>query len=322
MATFTVNFTAQTPDTYTCGWREQGSGAPFTIETQVVSAIGAASFVITIPAADNVYCDGYVYEGYIIADCQDQTLDPVTGIPVNAIQFTATFVQQADPCPLYEITCDNVPIVSVTISGTQSGYVTGESLTFTTANPADTLVAAVGTINVTAGAITSVTITNFGSYRTIPTVGVTTTSGTGAVLTAQMDFCPDLVTSAFVCGSAMTSPLPRLETLELGDGFELCADPASFASLPAQYNANDISAVNGSCNCIPCSRATVVNTGAKAIPIQWHACPTDPTNPLVLLTQLIQFDGIPVDIGCVVPETVTNLTPFAPGLTITYGGPC
>ena len=72
MATFTVNFTAQTPDTYTCGWREQGSGAAFTIETQVVSAIGGASFIITIPAADNVYCDGYVYEGYIIADCQDQ----------------------------------------------------------------------------------------------------------------------------------------------------------------------------------------------------------------------------------------------------------
>ena len=323
MATFTVNFTAQTPDTYTCGWREQGSGAAFTIETQVVSAIGGASFIITIPAADNVYCDGYVYEGYIIADCQDQTVDPITGIPVNAVQFTATFVQQADHCPLYEFECDNVPIAALSVTVGGAGYVTGEALTFTTANPADTLVSAVGTIVAVAGAVISVNITNFGSYRAIPTIGVTSPGGDGnAAFSVDMQYCPNLVISAFVCGSTQTSPIPRIENLELGSTFELCTDVATLGGLPAQFTANDISAVNGSCNCIPCSRCTVTNTGAKTIAIAWHACHTDPANALVLLTQNILPDGIAVDIGCVTPETVTQLAANFPGLAISYGGPC
>lgn len=329
MATFTVSFTAPQPDTYTCGWREQGSLAAHTIETVVITnpaalpTPGIGTFTITIPSADNVYCDNHDYEGYVIADCQDQTLDPITGVPINAVVFSASFIQQTDPCPLYEISCDNVPIQAVTVSAAGGpGYVTGESLTFTTVDPADTIVAAVGTIIATAGAVTGVTITNFGSYRSIPTIGVTSPSGSGATFSVLMQPCPNLITSAFACGSVSLPPIPTWESASLGESFELCTDVASLASLPSQFAAVDNSAANGTCNCIDCSRCTVTNTGAKGIRIQWQVCHTDITNPIVLMTQNIVADGIPVDIGCVIPGTVASLAPMFTGLSITYPGPC
>lgn len=325
MATFTVNFTAATPDTYTIGWREQGSGDPFTIDTQVVALAGAASFTITIPTDDNIYCDGYVYEGYIIADCQDQTVDPVTGIPINAVQFTATFVQQTDPCPLYEITCDNAPIASVSVASGGTGYTTGDALVFTEANPGDELVPAVGTVvDNGAGGVSTVNITNFGSYKSAPTV-TAPTAGTPATFNVNMEGCPNLITSAFACGSAPNQPAdPNYNWTggTLGDSFEICADVASLGSLPAQFTSADISSVDGTCNCISCNRVAITNNSGKGLRVQWQQCQSDPSNPLVLFSQTIASTGLPVDIGCVVLGTVHNLNEDVGTVTITDNGPC
>ena len=77
-------------------------------------------------------------------------------------------------------TSDNVVAISVT-GDTQASYVNGNA--FSVTGGAGSGLA--GTINVTAGVITSVTITNGGSsYTSVPTV--TAPTGTGATLTASL----------------------------------------------------------------------------------------------------------------------------------------
>ena len=76
-------------------------------------------------------------------------------------------------------------IAGVTVTGTMSGYVDGASLTISA--PPGGGVQAVGTIQVTAGAITGVTLSNPGAgYTSAPTV--TAPAGTGATLTPKMKF--------------------------------------------------------------------------------------------------------------------------------------
>lgn len=74
-------------------------------------------------------------------------------------------------------------IQNVTITGTMSGYVDGASLTI--GAPGGTGVQAVGTINVTGGVITSITLSNPGSGYTSPPT-ITAPTGTGATITAKI----------------------------------------------------------------------------------------------------------------------------------------
>ena len=77
-------------------------------------------------------------------------------------------------------TSDNVVAISVT-GDTQANYVNGNA--FSVSGGGGSGLA--GTINVTAGTITSVTITNGGTaYTSVPTV--TAPTGTGATLTASL----------------------------------------------------------------------------------------------------------------------------------------
>ena len=77
-------------------------------------------------------------------------------------------------------TSDNVVAISVT-GATQANYVNGNA--FSVSGGGGSGLA--GTINVTAGTITSVTITNGGTaYTSVPTV--TAPTGTGATLTASL----------------------------------------------------------------------------------------------------------------------------------------
>jgi hypothetical protein len=76
-------------------------------------------------------------------------------------------------------------IAGVTATGTMSGYVDGASLTISA--PPGGGVQAVGTIQVTGGAITGVVLSNPGAgYTSAPTV--TAPAGTGATLTPNMKF--------------------------------------------------------------------------------------------------------------------------------------
>tara|TARA_R110002153_G_scaffold116579_1_gene260249 strand:- start:329 stop:1306 length:978 start_codon:yes stop_codon:yes gene_type:complete len=325
MATFTVTFNAPQPGTYTCGWRVQGTLVAHTIVNQVVTIPGTNAFIITIPVADNVYCDRYDYEGYIIADCQDQTLDPVTGVPLSAITFTASFNQQADPCPLYTITLNQVPINNLIITNPGIDYAIGDVVVFSGSIVSSPIATVDGIGGVGTGPITSFSVTDPGSVSAIPTISVTSGAGSGAIITANLDISPiNLITSSFVCGGlGPIPPIPTWVTPSLGDSIELCSDPAKFSTLPASFTAVDISAANGSCNCITCEEATVLNNSGKGLIVQWQTCHdnSDPAGSITLLQQTIP-DAATVVLGCVIPGTVVNLTPASGALTsITYG-PC
>ena len=67
------------------------------------------------------------------------------------------------------------------ISGTQSGYLTGDTVSFSGGGGSG--VAA--SLTVSGGAVTAITFTNYGSgYSSAPTASITTAAGTGAVITA------------------------------------------------------------------------------------------------------------------------------------------
>ena len=76
-------------------------------------------------------------------------------------------------------TGDNV--VAISVSGTMADYVNGNAISVSGGGGSGLA----GTINVTAGSITSVTITNGGTgYTSVPTV--TAPTGSGAVFTVEM----------------------------------------------------------------------------------------------------------------------------------------
>ena len=327
MATFTVTFTVNAPDVYTLGWREQGSSAAHTIETQTINTSGVGSFTITIPGTDNVYCDDHDYEGYIIAACQDQTVDPTTGVPLAAMTFTASFVQQTDPCPMYEIECTQVPIAVIGITAVGTGYVVGDALTFTTTPVSDTIVSAVATVASVngSGGITSLNITNFGTYKSAPVIGITSAAGASATFSLGMGPCPSMFTTTFACGGSPSTPATYEWTnSELGDKITLCTDTARLPSLPAAFTATDLSPTAGTCNCQTCKNASVVNNSGKGLIVQWQTCNdgSEPEGAIVLLTQTIASSATPVDLGCVMENTVVNLNPDVGGPIVVTYTPC
>lgn len=327
MATFTVTFTVNAPDVYTLGWREQGSSAAHTIETQTINTLGVGSFTITIPGTDNIYCDNHNYEGYIIARCQDQTVDPTTGVPLAAMLFTASFVQQTDPCPMYEIECDQVQIANIVVNSGSTGYTVGDVLTFTTSPVSDTVTPAVGTVATVngSGEITTLSISNFGMYKSVPVIGVTSSGGSGASFTVQMSVCADMFPSTFACaGTAAGASTYAWQQPSLNESLKICLDTSVLGSLPAGYIATDISPTSDTCNCQACKRATVVNNSGKGLRVQWQTCNdgSEPEGAIVLLTQVLPSSATPVVLGCVIENTVHNLDPQVGTLTsITYA-PC
>ncbi len=325
MASFTVNFSANTTgDHYIC-YRTQGAApaTPFICTTENVTATGANSVVIEIP--DNIYCDVFTFEGYIIAACEPQTDTTGNGFPDDAVTFSVSFPQVPDPCPLYEITCAIVAINRiVSVSNPGSGYTIGDPITFTTANPADTIIAATAQVgNVDGlGGITSVTVLTFGEYTAVPTA-TAGGSGAGAVLITSLDPCDNLLLSTISCNNPAQGPVIPFAQLGLGDRLAICADVSNIATLDPQYTAVDISVEEGgTCNCQTCEQCEVSNTSGKALNYSYQSCWDESPQSGAIIVYAAQIaDGATVNIGCVIRETVTNLTPSAGPLTFTFT-PC
>lgn len=327
MASFTVNFNANTTgDHYIC-YRTQGAppATAFICTTENVTTAGANSVVIEIP--DNIYCDAFVFEGYIIAACEPQTDTTGNGFPDAAITFVATFPQQTDPCPLYSIECTTVAVNrTVLINNGGVNYTVGDSLVFTTTIPGDTIVSAVATVsNVDAvtGAITAVAFTNFGEYQAVPTVTVTSATGSLANLAVSLDPCDPLLLSTISCNNPAQGPFPPTASLNLNDELYLCADVAAIASLDSQYTATDVSATRGgTCNCQVCENCVLTNSSGKPLNYSFQTCwdLTPQSNAIIVYTGQIAIGGT-VDLGCVIRPTVTDLQPTI-GLTTKTFTPC
>ena len=84
-------------------------------------------------------------------------------------------------------TIGNVTISSTfTITTAGTGYIVGDSVVFTGGGGGSGAVATVSTIGAN-GSITAISLTNAGSgYRLVPTISITSTAGTGAVITCSL----------------------------------------------------------------------------------------------------------------------------------------
>jgi hypothetical protein len=325
MASFTVNFSANTTgDHYIC-YRTQGAApaTPFICTTENVTATGANSVVIEIP--DNIYCDVFTFEGYIIAACEPQTDTTGNGFPDAAVTFSVSFPQVPDPCPLYEIECSVVAVNRIIlITNPGSGYTIGDPVVFTTANPADTIIAATGEVgNVDGtGGITSVTVLTFGEYTAVPTP-TAGGSGINAVLGASLDPCNSLLLSTISCNNPAQGPVIPFASLSLGESLSICADTAAISSLDSQYTATDVSATRGgTCNCQTCEQCEVSNTSGKTLNYSYQTCWDESPQSGAIIVYAAQIaDGATVNIGCVIKPTVTNLSPSTGALTLTFT-PC
>jgi hypothetical protein len=327
MASFTVNFNANTTgDHYIC-YRTQGAApaTPFICTTENITSTGANSVVIDIP--DNIYCDSFIFEGYIIAACEPQTDTTGNGFPDAAITFVANFPQVTDPCPLYEIECSTVAVNrNIVITNGGVNYTIGDSLVFTTTNPADTIVSAVATVSAVdgvTGAITAVTFTNFGQYQAVPNITVTTSTGSAAVLGATLDPCDALLLSSISCNNPAVGPFPPNATLSLGENLYLCADATAIAGLDSQYTTTDVSGTRGgSCNCQVCENCVLTNTSGKALNYSFQTCwdLTPQSGAIIVYTGQIA-NGQTIDLGCVIRPTVTDLFPID-GITTKTFTPC
>ena len=168
--TITVNFTSNYTGPHRVCWRVGGTG-PYNCTTIVNCGGGGAACTANIAVTvDNETCDPVVFDGYVQAACQ------LEGSLVDRIPFTNTFTPNPS-CKGYTLTCESVPVKSVTIDNPGSGY-----------NPLSPPVVSIATgpgVGATAtsvvgdGGILTQTITNGGSgyvdgtYTNVPASNLT-----------------------------------------------------------------------------------------------------------------------------------------------------
>lgn len=133
MAKFTINFQANTTGNHYIGYRTYNDPVnTYTVETINVIGPVPSSESLEIEVPGNLYCadDDILYEGYIIAACQNQRDSNNDGIPDLAITWSTLLVQQTDPCKEVTIKCDNTPLDYIEILTPGAGYTTA-SVSFT-----------------------------------------------------------------------------------------------------------------------------------------------------------------------------------------------
>ena len=134
MASFDINFIANTTGVHTVYWR--------TYEDPINTYPNFTSITVTVPGLQSVtidvegslYCAPYgiTYEGYVIAECQD-ALPATNGIPDSVLSsgttWTVVMAEQDDPCQDTNIECNNGSIDGITIDsfGKQYSGINGDA---------------------------------------------------------------------------------------------------------------------------------------------------------------------------------------------------
>lgn len=307
MASFIVNFNANTTGIHHVGYRTYNDPAnTYTVIDHNVVVTGAQ--MVEIPVPGNLYCadSDIEYDVYVIAACMDQTDGNADGVPDLALTQTITLAQQTDPCILTEIECVAVAIDSVVIATAGSGCTDGVYALGFSAPPGDEVEAAVGTVTITAGVAVSVNITNNGKYKTTPTVTDTTPGcGVQPTYTATLEAtCPTLTLADYDCGTNADLSEDSEYDLAIGDTVELCVDVATLAGLPDNFESTQ----DTNCHCEACQNATVsvpgATTGVGKVTYQTCWDGNNPNGALVLVSQEVHWDDT-IDLGCVIPETIT-----------------
>jgi hypothetical protein len=166
----------------------------------------------------------------------------------------------------------------------------------------------------------SITITNPGSgYEVVPNVTFTTTSGTPATGTVELDECPLLDLTDYACvniDNTSVLPDPSLTAFELGDEYDMCVDVDELVSLPSEWST----AAAGNCKCKGCETVTFdasLATSGSAV-IMYNKCWDEGVGE-TLVVRDIAFGQTLTDIDNIIPETliIQNDTLDSP-IVVTY----
>lgn len=334
MASFRINFQAQTTGDHYIGYRKYDDPAGYTVVTVNVTGTVPQAAYAEIPVPGNLYCAyaGIRYNGYIIAACELLPgEDPATAIPAAATTWSVKLAQQTDPCVHTNIRCDNNSISTISFTGGTSGCGAAGTyaLVITETNPGDELSPASATIEVDGtGALisSSIVIIDNGLYKAAPTVTLPQALAgctPGVVFTVTMEDCVNIDLVDFICAGHTELSGDTTYSLALGETLEICADITKFGLLPPGYLATP----GDNCHCKDCVRARITMDGpAGYITISYQRCWDDNTSPVTLITRTITVTGTPlsVDLGCIIDGTlhIDDSTLPTPGAYTVLHSPC
>lgn len=301
---------------WTAGWagphdvcyRLQPGPATFTCQT-VNCTVGVNTLVITVPTN---FCEGALYQGYILAQCSDPVDSNEDGFPDAAAQFTILIPEQADPCQPYQLTCDEASVADILIDVPGSGYLSGETIT---ANGTD-VIWEINTVDGLGGILSVIPLpgNNGFTYSTPPTLTINTVGGLGADLTAVLDTCSLLYGSCDGVNSDGT-PLPPgaqfRPPLAVGESVLICATSLPDPFVTGVGTVLPLFPGKESCNCQPCVQLTVSNPTGDPIDLYYTTCngangeAAIPT-PIVLWREVIEAGASNVVIAnCVLSGSVS-----------------
>ena len=185
------------------------------------------------------------------------------------------------------VTIGNVPISSTfTITTAGTNYVVGDKLVFSGGGGGGGAIAAVSTIGAN-GTITAISLTNAGGgYITAPTITVTSTLGTGAVITCSI--VPAAVTGITILngGSGYTSA-PTFTFTSVNGGTGASATPTVNPGVPATFSSSFVRTYTYTWN-VP---DVVVNDLAKISAINIVATGFSNTSPYTYRLLGLQYDS-------------------------------
>lgn len=301
-ATLTVNFVANYAGPHRVCYRIGGSG-PYTCITVNCTGGGAQCSQDISVMVDNETCDVINFNGYAQAACLD--INSTT----DRIPFSYDFTPNPS-CKRYIVTCANVGLESITVTGGGSGY--------DPISPPSVIISGGGGSGATAtavvsggGVVTGITLNTPGTgYTSIPSVIVGPPGGAGSPATAVavLDSCGTLTAPA-CSGSAGTIPA----IIELGGSVSICSPTAP--TIPSDFTSVE----NGNCTC-NCVEMTLTVSGAPGATIEYfyNRCSGD------FVTGFMSVGSSPGSIeDCIVSGSLitTNIS-GSPTPNIVYGSAC
>jgi hypothetical protein len=309
---------------WTAGWagphdvcyRLQPGPATFTCQT-VNCTVGVNTLLITVPTN---FCEGALYQGYVLAQCSDPVDSNGDGFPDAASQFTILIPEQADPCLPYQINCDETSVAQISIDVPGSGYLIGETIT---ANGTD-VIWQISNVDGLGAILTVVPLpgNNGFTYSVPPTLTINTVGGINADLTAILDTC-SLLYGACDGTNNDGNPSPPGSVfrppLAVGELVVICATSVPDPFVTGVGTVTPLFPGKESCNCQPCAQLIVSNPTGDDISLYYTTCngansETATPTPIVLWREVIEAGAANVVIAnCVI---LASVSAGDPGLVI------
>ena len=306
---------------FTVFWGVQGV-VPQYPNSEVINVPSGGAHVWTVEVPCPINCDPVIYEGYI------------DGCEANDVPFTIFVTDGQDTPPgeedCYKATweCVSSPLDNLVVASAGAGYTVNDVITISGGGGSGaTAEIAVVTL---AGGLNVINLLTPGSgYTSLPTITVSSTTGTNGTLVTSLAPCPTL--DKGFCGTNTDPAQPIAVTLQHGTQFSECTTIADYnikkdALTPAEIERFGLTNKTGlqpiNCFCEPCKRATVTSDiNAKDTVIAFNACANSAVDPLIPAGSLIfitLLSGQVLSTPCQVADcdTITDIAQEVPAMVV------